>query len=85
MLAIVNHLWYKGDWKSPTEVNVTRTCNPENKEAMKKFEEHVTMMYAEPAEDGEFEDITKEILEELTRTLMKKSKLNLTIIVDSKL
>ena len=59
----------QGGLEIPIEVNVTMTCNPENKAAMKKFEEHVTLMYAEPAvEDGEFEDITKEILEELADT-----------------
>lgn len=41
----------------PVEVNVTTTCNPENKVAMEKCEEHVTMKYAEPAENGEFEDL----------------------------
>ena len=55
----------QGGLEIPIEVKVTMSCNSENKEALEKFKEQLTLKHKEAGEDGKFEDITKEILEEL--------------------
>ncbi len=64
-----NHLLTVNDFcdsnhVSVTIVTVTMNSTPENKQAMKKYEELINHPHKKPV-NGQFEDITSEILERL--------------------
>ena len=54
----------QGGLEIPIEVTVTMKCSLANEAALTKYKELVTKNYKEP-EDGKFEDITNEVLQDL--------------------
>lgn len=55
----------QGGLEIPIQVTVKMDYNQENKDAIAKYKSLVEQQYKEPGEDGNYEDVTASVLQEL--------------------
>ena len=64
-----NFLWYlpysQNQYAVPVEVICEMDNTPRNRVIMERYKTLVTTHYKEPGQDGQFDDCTKDVLEEL--------------------